>query len=142
MAVATGPAEPTGTGTARGGGTSLPSGRWLVTATALPPLAWLVHIAVLPALVPLACETGSKWPLHVATAATLAVAVVGLVGSHRSRSRVRSLDSTPDGGGAGVDDLLRRAQTWSTWGVVTGWLFTVLIVAEHVPVFVLSACPP
>lgn len=145
MAVATGPAEPTGTGSARGG-PSLPSGRSLVVATALPPLAWLVHIAVLPALVPLACETGQKWPLHVATVATLAVAVVGLVGSHRSRSRARALGDTVEEGDGGddaaADDLLRRARTWSTWGVVTGWLFTVLIVAEHVPVFVLPACPP
>ena len=39
-------------------------------------------------------------------------------------------------------DLLERGAHWSTYGVVLNWLFLVLILAEHVPVLVVDACPP
>ena len=119
-------------------------GWWLVANAALPPLAWLVHIAAMPALVPLSCDTESTWFLHLTTVATAIVAAAGLVGSHRSWhevARQRTADAEdpledPRG------EVLDRARIWSTLGVVNGWLFLVLILAEHLPVLVVEPCPP
>ncbi len=118
---------------------------WMLGSTALPPLAWLVHIAAMPALVPLACETGQSWFLHATTIVTAAVAVVGLVGSHRTRSDVRQERERRDDGPHEPivpPEVCTRARAWGTVGLLNGWLFTVLIVAEHLPVLVLEACPP
>lgn len=121
---------------------------WIVGNTALAPLAWLAHIAAMPALVPLSCDTGRSWFLHLATGLTAAVAALGLVGSHRTRTEVQrrdraSADADPeDPLEHPSEELVARARAWSTFGVVNGWLFLVLILAEHVPVFVLDACPP
>jgi hypothetical protein len=111
-----------------------PAARTLLGATALAPLAWVVHIALLPPLVPYACDRGSLWPLHLATAVLLAVAALGVVAAHRARRQARA-----DERGRTHDDTGRGA-TFATVGVVVSWLFTALIVAEHLPVFVIDAC--
>lgn len=114
---------------------------WLLAGAGLAPVAWLVHIAALPALVPYVCETGARWTLDAATAVLAAVAVVGIVASHRTRRAARDL--APDGSvGPASAYPSERARQWGQWGVVISWGFLALILAEHVPVLVLEACPP
>lgn len=131
-------------------GEDRPLSNWyLVASASLGSLAWLAHIAAMPALVPLACETGRSWPLHLATVLTALVAVVGLIASYRARARVaerRGARSADDGAQRPRRsigrDLLERGAHWSTYGVVLNWLFLMLILAEHVPVLMVDACPP
>ncbi len=124
------------------------SSGWIVGAAAVPPLAWLVHIAAMPALVPLACDTGRTWPLHLTTLVTALAATLGLAASHRSRSRanhlraLRSTEPPEEPLDHPAAEVVERARTWGTVGVVQGWVFLVLILAEHVPVLVLAPCPP
>lgn len=103
-----------------------------MVATALAPAAWFVHINAMPALVPYVCETGATWTLHVTTLLCATVALVGVVACHRLRRAASDADAE-DG---------RRLRTWGTAGEVVAWFFLALTLAEHVPVFFLSACPP
>lgn len=119
-------------------------GRRLVLTAALAPAAWLVHLSAMPALVPLACSTGATWPMAALTAVCVAVAAAGVVQLHRGRQVVASLsagssESWPDG----VDEAaLQRGRLWCGAGLLTGWLFLVLIVVEFLPTLVVDACPP
>lgn len=111
-----------------------PTPRLLLGATALAPLAWVLHIIVLPALVPRACGDGGLWPLHLATALLLVPAFIGVWAAHRARREVSPSGWDP------IDRSVGRGATFSRVGLLLSWLFTALIIAEHIPVFVIDAC--
>lgn len=115
----------------------LPTGSVSVVAALIAPTAWLLHIAVMPALVPLSCEIGNEVALHLTSVVLAAIAFGGVLACHRIGRRLRD-QSRGSSERAGID----RARAWSWWGVVLGWLFSVLILLEHVPVFFVEACPP
>ena len=113
-------------------------GRRLVMVAALAPVAWLVHLSAMPALVPLACSTGATWPMWVTTVVCASLAAAGVVLLHRARRDAHALE-----GLVGADDaVVQRGRLWSGAGLVTGWLFLVLIVAEFLPTLVVDPCPP
>lgn len=118
---------------------ALLDGRHLVVHAALAPAAWLVHLSAMPALVPLACDTGASWPMGLTTLVCTAVAAAGVLQLHRTRQVVRSTTAAPEGGGT---ETLQRARLWSGSGLVVGWLFLALIVAEYLPTLVVDPCPP
>src|SRR4051812_39624612 len=62
----------------------------------IPPLATLMQLAVNYALVPLACATQQHAPIHLVSAATLAVAIAGMVMAHGAW-RESGPDALPDG---------------------------------------------
>lgn len=123
------------------------SSRWIVGSALLPPAAWLLHIAAMPALVPLACDTGRSWPMHVTTAVCALIAVAGIVGLHRTRAALAGAAGETSTAGSmwplvTGGELVTRARMWAGWGLVSGWMFLGLTLAEHVPVFLVDPCPP
>ncbi len=119
------------------------AGPRLVVSAALAPAAWLVHLSAMPALVPLACDTGASWPMAATTFVCAAVAASGVVLLHRTRSIVAAASARSSSSSGAVEvAALQRGRLWSNAGLVVGWLFLVLIVAEYLPTLVVDPCPP
>lgn len=96
------------------------------------PAAWIVHLCAQLALVGTACRVGSDWPLHLATAATLPVALLGTW----TATRVRR---DPARAGA-VGEAVEPTRTLGWVGVVLGVIFSSAIVLEAVLVLALDPC--
>lgn len=107
-------------------------GLWPVWAgIAVGPLAWGVAVAASYALVPVACDLGSRLPLHgvrLVTTAVAAAATWAALGAWR-RSR-----------GASAAAPIERTALLALCGVALSGLSTALIVLEGVANFVLDPC--
>jgi hypothetical protein len=108
--------------------------RALWTGLLLPPAAFLLNLEVAYALVPTACSTHNPILVHLVHIACLALAVVG--GITALRTWRRSGATWPGGQGGRVG----RTQFMAGLGVLLGVLFTLVILAQWIPSFMLSPC--
>ena len=106
---------------------------WLVVAFLSSHVAWALHLMIVYPLVPAACAMGSDWPLHLVSAITVALTVSGGLFSWGLLRQAKLLATSER----------RRAQrarflAWS--GVAFGIAYTVVVIAEWLPVFFHGAC--
>jgi hypothetical protein len=97
------------------------------------PVAWTLHLMVSYLLVEWVCATGNVWTLHAVTVATALLAAVGASVAWRQwaaagRAWPRS------GGGRSPDRFL------AVGGLIISAFSTLIILAEGIPNFILSAC--
>jgi hypothetical protein len=100
---------------------------------ALAPLAFGADLLISYALVQHACSTGHHYILHVVTAISLAVSIFS--GFLSWRQYVLARDGN-DEGGLPID----RAHFLALLGLLTSVAFTVIIIANAVPRWVLHPC--
>ena len=106
---------------------------WLVVAFLSSHVVWALHLMVVYPLVPVACEMGSAWPLHLVSVVTVALTMGGGLFSWWLLQKTK-LVASPE---------RRRAQrarflAWS--GVAFGIAYTVVVIVEWLPVFFQGAC--
>lgn len=96
---------------------------------------YALHLLGGSALVPLACELGSAWPLHAATA----IAVAGILASAGVAWRVRRVAS----GDAHADAAVRmRRQLLGTAGLALNGLAVLAVVFSELAQLMLNPCVP
>ena len=108
--------------------------RALWTGLLLPPAAFLLNLEVAYALVPTACSSRNPLLVHLVHIACLALAVVGSITALRTW---RESGATWPGGQGG---RVGRTQFMSGVGLLLGVLFTLVILAQWIPSFMLSPC--
>jgi hypothetical protein len=108
--------------------------RALAIGLLLPPLAFLLNLESAYALVPTACHAGNVLPVHLVHLVCLALAVFGGVTALRCW---RSSGRVWPGGAGG---RLGRTQFLSGVGMLIALLFTLVIVAQWIPSFILDPC--
>ena len=100
----------------------------------VPPLASLALLEVAYLLVPYGCRTGRHWPLHLSALAALLVAAVGTALAWRNWDAVgRTWPDTEAG-------ATPRSRYLAAFGVLTGVMFVLVILAEWVPMLILDPC--
>jgi hypothetical protein len=100
----------------------------------LPPLAFLFNLEVAYALVPTACSSRNVLPVHGVHLLSLALAVIG--GLIAGREWRRSGATWPDG----EPDPIGRTRFLSGMGLLLSLQFTLVILAQWIPTFVLDPC--
>lgn len=102
------------------------------------PIVWLCLLELNYVLAHVACVTGSRWFLHAAVVAALAIVV--LAGFAAWSVRVGGPTDhaiTPPG----IEATLRQQLRWMRMaGVVTSAWFVVVILAMEIPITVLEGC--
>lgn len=95
------------------------------------PAAWASHQLFGYALVPLACETGSRWPYHALTVACLLVAALGGLASWSALRRSETLGKSRSGD---------RLRLMARIGLMLGAIATAGIALEYAGSFFLGIC--
>ena len=99
------------------------------------PVAFLLNHQVMYALVPRACVHGdARWPLHLSSLVALLVALGGAALARGTVRRARTDAPSTEGG------ALPRTRFMGLLGVVLSLAFAVFIVAQWMPVAMLTAC--
>lgn len=98
------------------------------------PVAWAGSFGLRYSLVPYACRTGAEYVIDLVSVAALLVIAAGAGIAWRSWSAAGRNRET---GGAGV---VERSRFMAISGLILCAYFAMLVVAEAVPKFVLSAC--
>lgn len=97
----------------------------------LGPAAWAMHQVFGYALVPVCCDIGSRWPLHVLTAACLTLAAAGAVLAWGALRRASTLCASRS---AGRLRLLARV------GLMLGAIAVAGILLEYTGSFAVDIC--
>ncbi|HEX8913182.1 MAG TPA: hypothetical protein VF796_12555 [Humisphaera sp.] len=101
----------------------------------VPPGAWSLHLTSVYAMVPAACLSHSKLPLHLTSAFLLLVAVAGgWVACRQWRAVGRGWPSPTEPGPRG------RARSLAVMGMMASALFTLVICGQWVYVFAINPC--
>ena len=100
------------------------------------PLAWLVNLLLSYSLVLWACSTGRQYTLHLVTLAMLLLAAVGGVIAWRAWRQAGREWHNEAGG------VLPRSRFMAALGVLLSSLFSLVILAQGIPSFILPACEP
>jgi len=100
------------------------------------PVAWLVNLLLSYSLVLWACSTGRQYTLHLVTLAMLLVAAGGGLMAWRAWQQAGSEWHNEAGG------VLPRSRFMAAMGILLSGLFFLVILAQGIPSFVLSACEP
>jgi hypothetical protein len=108
----------------------------LWTGLLLPPFAWFLHQQLSYMLVLWACATGRQFALHLVTVAMLLLAGAG--GFMAWRGWQRTGRDWPDEGGG----MLPRRRFMAVGGLLSSSMFFLVILAQGIPSFLLSACAP
>ena len=108
----------------------------LWTGILLPPVAWFLSQQLSYTLVLWACATGRQFVLHIVTVAMLLLAGAG--GFIAWRTWRRAGRGRPDEGGG----MLPRSRFMAVVGLLSSGMFALVIVAQGIPSFLLSACVP
>ncbi len=98
------------------------------------PLAFLLNLQVSYMLVPWACATGAQGTLYFVAAGALLLSGLGGLTSWRVWQR-RGREWPGDEAGA-----VPRSRLLAVLGLLTSVLFALVIVAQGIPTFILSAC--
>ena len=101
----------------------------------LGPIAWAVHQQTSYALVRWACLTGNRMILHVVSLAFLLLAITGGVISWRLYLQVREKSLAHSD-----ESDAPRPQFMSVLGMTTSIMFSLIIVAQAIPSFILDPC--
>ena len=107
---------------------------YLWTGILAGPLAWALDEGIGYSLVPHACSTGHEYVLHVTSALCLLIAAVAFLIAFRMFVLVPP-SSTEDGG-----DPISRSRFMAIAGMISSAVFFMVMIAEAVPRFILSAC--
>jgi hypothetical protein len=112
------------------------AGRVLVlwATWAIGPVAWTLHLMVSYLLVEWVCGTGNVWVLHGVTLATVLMAAAG--GLIAWRQWTAAGRRWPGAGG----DPASRTRFLAVGGLIISLLSALIILAEGIPNFILSAC--
>jgi hypothetical protein len=102
----------------------------------LPPIAWLLNLQISYMLVPWACSTGRQFALHLVTLAMLLLAGGGGLIAWRTWQRT-GRDWPNEAGG-----VVPRSRFMAVGGLLSSGMFFLVIVAQGIPSFMLSACEP
>ena len=100
------------------------------------PLAWLVNLLLSYSLVLWACSTGRQYTLHLVTLAMLLLAAAGGVIAWRAWRQAGREWHNEAGG------VLPRSRFMAALGVLLSSLFSLVILAQGIPSFILPACEP
>jgi len=95
------------------------------------PAAWATHQVFGYALVPFACETGSRWPYHALTIGCLTLAALGALASWSALKRSDTLAKSRS-----VDRLRLLARI----GLMLGAISVTGIALEYIGSFFLGIC--
>ncbi|MFL5328520.1 MAG: hypothetical protein ACJ8C4_06360 [Gemmataceae bacterium] len=107
----------------------------LWAAFLLGPVAWAIQLQSLYALSDAACATGVRLPLHIVAGCCLLAGIVGTLLSWRNGRVVAGTPDESDVGG------VARVKLFSTLGMLTGGLFSLVMAAEWIAVLMLFPCP-
>jgi hypothetical protein len=108
--------------------------RALWAGVLVPPTAFLFNLEAAYALVPVACNAGTVLLVHLVHLVSLALAVVG--GLLALRVWRRSGAAWPGGEGGRIS----RTQFMAGLGILMSLMFTVVILAQWIPSFILDPC--
>lgn len=108
--------------------------RLLVAVMLAPPLIWFAHLSVSYVWVPSSCATGDWLKLHLFTGAGILLIALAGVGSWRF------LRQSGPGHTDRADPRLSRRRFMAVAGSTFAVVFTLLIVANEIPVIVLRGC--
>lgn len=100
-----------------------------------PPVAWAVQMLTVYTLAPWSCAHGPLLPLHVVSALSLLIAASGSLLAWRSWRAVGGWPSSAD------EATLGRTRLMTLLGAMTGTLFSLVISAQWLAVFLLEPCP-
>jgi hypothetical protein len=101
------------------------------------PVAWFMQLCIVYGLAQLACYgVASPVTLHVASALCLLVALAATFTSYREHRLARGRWPTDRTGG-----LHSRVEFMSAFGILSGALFALVIVANWIAVILLKVCP-
>jgi hypothetical protein len=101
------------------------------------PFIWLVQMTAVYSLSLLVCREGSLLPLHAASFCGLAMALIGTAVAAREWRTTREIPAEGP-----VAPVQSRARFMAIVGLMTGSLFTLIIAAQGLAVFLLNPCPP
>ncbi len=107
--------------------------RWLLLLMLTPPSVWLTHLSVSYALVPQSCVWSSKALLHMLTVIAFLITASSAFMSWRELGRIGA-----EGSMSHPHEPRRRFM--AVLGVVFGIVFTMLVVANQIPNFILRSC--
>jgi hypothetical protein len=102
----------------------------------LPPFAWFLNLQLSYMLVLWACATGRQFILYVVTLAMLVLAISGGAIAWHTWQRV-GRDSAGE-----AEGVVARSRFMAVGGWLSSVMFSLAIVAQGIPSFILSACEP
>ena len=108
----------------------------LLAGILLPPFAWFLTQQLSFMLVPWACVTERQFILYAVTLAMLLLAIGGGLVARRSWWRL-GYDRA-----AGAGGVMARSRFMAVGGVLSSAMFSLVIVAQGIPSFILNACEP
>lgn len=112
---------------------TLPRLGWLWAGVLLPPVAWVVHLSITYAMASFVCHPPVTWPLYLVSVAALGLS---LWGGWISRGiRQASADETGD-----APNSTARARFMAQSGLLLSGIFSLAILAQTIPMFVLEPC--
>lgn len=107
---------------------------WLWAGLLTPPVAWSLQVQAAYLMVYVSCAARANFPYHLASLACLALSMAGGLLSWRNWRRAGADVPDEEGG------PLARSRFLALLGVLAGLLFSVVIVAQWVPGFILPPC--
>lgn len=116
-------------------GTHEPLGALWIGLT-LAPAAWFLQLAVGYSLVPMACEHGAVWMLHLTSALALGLALGGLWTAWRT---LQAAPASEPGGAKGAS--ARRVRFMATAGILLSAFFALTVALAWMPAFIVESCP-
>jgi hypothetical protein len=107
---------------------------WLWTGLLLPPIAWSMQIEVVYLLSDYACKTQNFLPNHLASAVALIVSLAGLGIAWRNLKQAG--DKWPSDHAGPIP----RSRFMAVLGLMSGALFSLVIIAQWLPTIVGVPC--
>ena len=107
---------------------------WLWAGLLTPPAAWFLQLQAAYLMVYVSCAVGGNAPYHLASLASLALSAAGGVLSWRNWQKAGPEIPGEQGG------PLTRSRFLALLGLLSGALFSVTIIAQWVPAFILPPC--
>jgi hypothetical protein len=108
----------------------------LWTGLLVPPIVWAIQMQVNYVLVSQLCQQGNSWPVYLVSLPALLITLAAGFGSWRAWARVNGVRSDDGARPASV------ARFMAVLGVMTSALFSLVIIAQAVPSFILHGCQP
>jgi hypothetical protein len=101
------------------------------------PIVWLAMLELNYVLTYVACETGHQWFMHVVVLVSISlVGAAGYLAWLNGPPEDPEIDTPP----VTRETAEQRARWMSLYGVVSSIWFTIVILANEIPILVLRAC--